>query len=153
MAKKSSSSKSTKSNSNDVLFLRLKTGEDIISEVNETEFGYVLQNPCKIMYLSSGKPGYLSISLMQWVFSRICDQQKFEIQKSEVLFISAPSKMLSSHYDDSIIHFSSKEDKQKLEFDSIITDDDFGYEDDGNAMDMLKEFLEQLNKTDKGKLH
>jgi hypothetical protein len=131
----------------------LKNGEDIISEVNETELGYVLHNPCKIMYLTSGKPGYLSISLMQWVFSRICAQQEFEIPKSEVLFMSPPSEMLSSHYEDSIIHFSSKEDKQKLEFDSIMTDDDLGMEDDENAMDMLKELLERINKPDKGKLH
>jgi hypothetical protein len=149
--------KKEKSNSSDmetfVKFFRLNNGEDIIAEVQETDVSYILLNPCKVMYLSSAKPGYLSISFMQWVFSRICDEQVFEIMKTEVLFNAIPSEMMMKHYWDSVEHFMHNEDKQKLSFDNMMSDEeDFSQQDADDAMEMLKEFFNR-SKDDKGSLH
>lgn len=154
MVKKSSNSKSTKSNLSDiqttVRFFRMNSGEDIVSEVQETEQGFIFFNPCKVVYLTSGKPGYLSISFMQWVFSRICDNQTFEINKKEILFNVIPSDLTMKHYWESVEHFTRSENKQKLNFDSIIEDEDFLIENTDDAIEMLKEFF---SKSGKGKLH
>jgi hypothetical protein len=130
----------------DVQFLRLKNGEDLITEVQETDGSLVLINPCKILYLKGKKSGFLSISLMQWVFSRISADQVFEIDKTEVLFKTLPDDNMITHYWNSVEHFLETESKDKIEFEDPMVDD--SYED---GIDLLKELLG--NKDDKGKLH
>lgn len=149
MAKKSSSSKSTKSNlrPNAVKFLRLNNGEDIVAEVEELDGSFVVMNPCKVMYISSGKTGFLSISLMQWVFSRICSEQSFELNKRDVLFVTLPNESMTEHYYDSVEHFLATEKGKDLEF-----DDDYTTEETEDALDLLKEFLNK-SKSNKGNLH
>ena len=69
MVKKNSNSKSTKSNSKaeDIRFIRLNNGEDIVAEVLDVSNGkIVINNPLKILYTPSLNTGYLSISLMQY---------------------------------------------------------------------------------------
>ena len=130
----------------DIQFLRLKNGEDIITEVQETDCSLVLINPCKILYLKGKKSGFLSISLMQWVFSRISADQVFEIDKTEVLFKTLPDDGMIIHYINSVEHFLETESKDKIEFEDPMVDD--SYED---GIDLLKQLLG--NKDDKGKLH
>jgi hypothetical protein len=130
----------------DIQFLRLKNGEDLITEVQETDGSLVLVNPCKILYLKGKKSGFLSISLMQWVFSRISADQMFEIDKNEVLFKTLPDDGMIIHYINSVEHFLEKESVDNIEYDDPTIDD--SYEDN---LDLLKELLE--TKDDKGKLH
>lgn len=130
----------------DVQFLRLKNGEDLITEVQETDGSLVLINPCKILYLKGKKSGFLSISLMQWVFSRISADQIFEIDKNEVLFKTLPDDGMIVHYFNSVEHFLEKESVDNIEYDDPTIDD--SYEDN---LELLKELLE--TKDDKGKLH
>lgn len=130
----------------DIQFLRLKNGEDLITEVQETDVSLVLINPCKILYLKGKKSGFLSISLMQWVFSRISADQIFEIDKNEVLFKTLPDDGMIVHYYNSVEHFLEKESVDNIEYDDPTIDD--SYEDN---LELLKELLE--NKDDKGKLH
>ena len=130
----------------DIQFLRLKNGEDLITEVQETDGSLVLVNPCKILYLKGKKSGFLSISLMQWVFSRISADQMFEIDKNEVLFKTLPDDGMIIHYINSVEHFLEKESSSNIEYDDPTIDD--SYEDN---LDLLKELLE--TKDDKGKLH
>ena len=130
----------------DVQFLRLKNGEDLITEVQETDCSLVLINPCKILYLKGKKSGFLSISLMQWVFSRISADQVFEIDKTEVLFKTLPDDNMIDHYWNSVEHFLETESKDKIEFEDPMTDD--SYEE---GIELLTELLR--NKDDKGKLH
>jgi hypothetical protein len=129
-----------------VRFLRLKTGEDLISEVRETENAYVLMNPCKVVYFKSSKTGFLSISLMQWIFSKICTEQVFEISKSEILTESLPDSSFIKHYRDSIEHFTDNESKEQIEYDSPIDE-----ESNVDSMELLKSLLNI--KDDKGTLH
>ena len=130
----------------DIQFLRLKNGEDIITEVQENADSLVLINPCKILYLKGKKSGFLSISLMQWVFSRISADQIFEIDKNEVLFKTLPDDGMIVHYFNSVEHFLEKESVDNIEYDDPTIDD--SYEDN---LELLKELLE--TKDDKGKLH
>jgi hypothetical protein len=82
----------------EVLFFRLKTGEDLISEVQETDKTFILINPCKVLYLKSQRNGFLSISLMQWIFAKICSEQVFEMDKTEVLIRTVADEGLATHY-------------------------------------------------------
>ena len=130
----------------DVQFLRLKNGEDLITEVQENAGSLVLINPCKILYLKGKKSGFLSISLMQWVFSRISADQMFEIDKNEVLFKTLPDDGMIIHYFNSVEHFLEKESSSNIEYDDPTIDD--SYEDN---LELLKDLLG--TKDDKGNLH
>lgn len=139
-----------------VQFLRLKSGEDLITEVEETETTYVLLNPCKVLYLKGTGTNFLSISLMQWVLAKICSEQIFEIDKREVLLISDPDTSLIDHYWNSVEYFINVQSKKSVSYDSEpyeevedeAVDDITSTED---AIDLLKELLN--TKPDKGKLH
>ena len=130
----------------DIQFLRLKNGEDIITEVQENAGSLVLINPCKILYLKGKKSGFLSISLMQWVFSRISADQMFEIDKNEVLFKTLPDDGMIIHYINSVEHFLENESKNNIEYDDPTIDD--SYEDN---IEIIKDLIG--TKDDKGKLH
>lgn len=130
----------------EIHFLRLKTGEDLISEVQETDSTYILMNPCKILYLKSQKTGFLSISLMQWIFSKMCAEQTFEMDKSEVLVKAAPDDTFIEHYWNSVDHFLNSQSKDQIEYEDP-TDDD-SYEE---KLELIKDMLGIKN--DKGKLH
>lgn len=137
----------------DIQFLRLKNGEDIIAEIQETATTYILLNPCKVLYLKGSKPGFISLSLMQWVFMKICSEQVFEIVKEEVLFKSYPDESLIEHYWNSVEHFMNAASKDNIEYDRYSNDE--GAYDDSNELDEGLELLKKLleSKEDKGKLH
>lgn len=102
---------------NNVKFFRLTSGEDIISEVIETQINektsYKLVNPMKIVYMI-GRPGYMYISMMEWIFTRVCENQDFELNINEVLITGVPTESIINHYYEYIDHFeSSKEDLNK----------------------------------------
>lgn len=130
----------------EIQFLRLKTGEDLISEVQETDKTYILMNPCKILYLKSQKTGFLSISLMQWVFSKMCSDQTFEMDKSEVLVKSLPDESFIEHYWNSVEHFLHHESKDQIEYENP-TDDEL----QEDKIELIKSMLGIKN--DKGNLH
>ena len=137
----------------EVEFLRLVTGEDIVSECEIHEDYYRLYNPCKVVYISSQKQGYLSISLMQWVFSKISDEQIFDLPKSQILIKSKPSDSMIEHYFGSVEHFIKTTAKDSISFDDLI--DSYSDEDTISNEDGLKMLQELLNssKDKKGKLH
>jgi hypothetical protein len=102
---------------NIVKFFRLTSGEDIISEVIETQINektsYILVNPMKIVYMF-GRPGYVSISMMEWIFTKVCENQEFELNINEVLTTGDPTESIINHYYECIDHFESrKEDLNK----------------------------------------
>ena len=105
-------------------FLRLKNGDDIISEVVEIqeddEHFYMLINPLKAVYMPSST-GYLSIAFMPWVFPRICDKQEFTIDYDDVLLVTDVSGKMNDYYWDSIdtyINENKEEAKQKVDKES-----------------------------------
>lgn len=136
-----------------VEFFRLVTGEDIVSEyeLDYNTNSYRLYNPCKVVYLTSGKPGFLSISLMQWIFSKLCAEQEFLLPINQVLIKSTVTESMVDHYFQSVDYFEKNELKKKIEFDSPISDDSEEYTDEG--LELLEKIMEKIGKTDKGKLH
>lgn len=135
----------------DVQFIRLKTGEDLITEMEETETSCVLINPCKVLYLKSPKSGFLSISLMQWVFTKICSEQYFEVEKSEILFKTVPNDSMIDHYWNSVDHFNKKESQSNIEYESTDLEDDEDSVSSEESLELIKRLLDI--KTDKGSLH
>jgi hypothetical protein len=83
---------------NNLKFIRLVTGEDIVSEVSESQDTVQLVNPLKIVYSINEVTGMMSISLMQWVFTRITKEQRFEIPKINILMMSEPSQHMVEYY-------------------------------------------------------
>lgn len=149
-----------------VMFLRLVTGEDLVSEVTEVkdnkghEHYYILNNPMKILYLTGGKAGYMSVSLMQWVFHRICDEQTFNVFPDDVLTIGYPADKMIDYYWNCVDEsYSRREENAKKT--------NYGYEeqpeevaeeeqmtDDNEALEMLRELMESINpKTGKRTIH
>ena len=59
-----------------VKFLRLKNGDDVISEVveigDEETVNYLLIYPLKALYVPVGNREYVHISFIPWIFSRMC---------------------------------------------------------------------------------
>lgn len=136
-----------------VEFFRLVTGEDLVSEyeISEDKTHYRLYNPCKVVYLTSAKPGFLSISLMQWIFSKLCVEQTFDLPINQVLIKSVVAEPMIDHYFQSVEYFDKNELQKKIEFDSPITDDSEEYSEEG--LELLEKIMEKIGKTDKGKLH
>lgn len=135
---------------NGVKFIRLSTGEDLVSQVlevnTEDNQHYVLINPLKILYMTGNKPGILSISLMQWIFHRVCDVQEFTIYPTEVVTMAIPSSNLIEYYQDSVEQFEANQEKQKK-------NTEFGSEDPENELDLLDKIQEYLKVNNKRILH
>lgn len=132
-------------------FFRLVTGEDIVSECEIHDDNYRLINPCKVVYMSSRKDGFLSISLMQWIFSKICEDQIFELPKNQVLIKSKPNEKMIEHYYSSVEHFLQSELKDDMIFDDPMSSD-FEEESISNS-EALSLLDELLKNTKKGNLH
>ena len=82
----------------EVKFIRLVTGEDILAEILPVdEKNCKIVNPMKILY-SSTSTGTMTISLMQWVFTRISTEQSFDLPLINILTSSPPSDNLKSYY-------------------------------------------------------
>jgi hypothetical protein len=147
MVKKSSSSKSTRLNSSDnIKFIRLVTGEDIVSEVSDISNGKMyINNPLKVVYTPSMNTGFLSISLMQWVFTRISKNQNFDMDLHNILIMTDADDHLVEHYKESLLTFSKKGNDDDTEYDTIEEQD---------GIDMLNSLLDKIkSKNNKGKLH
>lgn len=132
-----------------VRFVRLNTGEDLIAEVTEIQKDentyYVLHHPMKIVYQIGGSKGTLAISLMQWVFSRICDTQDFIIYPNDVLTMNKTTESMEDYYWESVDHFTRS--KEKLEKNTVFDDPV------EEQNDLLSEIQEMLGATNKRKLH
>jgi hypothetical protein len=149
-----------------VRFFRLNNGEDIIAfsyrvpkdDVDDEH--YVMDDPMKIVYMttSKGSRPFMSISLMQWVFSRISDKQEFRIEAKDVLFSAEPAVSLVDYYYETVEHFNEMKETQKKEIAFGEQDDDFLEEDEemleeGEGLEMLQDLLNQIKGIDKKKLH
>jgi len=86
-----------------IKFIRTANGDDIISEIMELtdkdEFkDLLLINPMKIFYMLGEAPNSFSISLGQWVFHSVCDEQTFQINTSEIMLVGEPTENMIEYY-------------------------------------------------------
>ena len=132
-----------------VQFVRLNTGEDLIAEVtqvqNDDNTHYVLHNPMKVVYQIGGARASLTVSLMQWVFSRIFANQDFIIYPTDILTMNKTTDDMEDYYWESVDHFTRS--KEKLEKNTVF--DDAAEEQN----DLLSEIQNLIKTTDKRKLH
>jgi hypothetical protein len=140
-----------------IKFIRLSTGEDLISQIieirkEEEDSYYILINPLKIVYITGNKAGMLSISLMQWVFHRVCSEQEFTIYPSDVITIGKPTDSLTEYYQESLEHFAEMREKleKNTEF-SASEEETYKDVDDDKLLDELKELI--TNTSSKRILH
>lgn len=100
-------------------FLRLKNGDDVISEVVEIqeddEHFYMLINPLKAVYIPSSSTGYLSIAFMPWVFPRICDRQEFTVHYDDILLVSDVGEKMNEYYWDSVDTYISENKEDMID--------------------------------------
>ena len=137
-----------------IKFIRMSTGEDIISEIvkyneNNEEF-YILINPLKVIYSVGQTHGGVSIALMQWIFPKICDKQEFPVYSNDIITICSPSKEMEKYYwnvlnkfDDMGFVLSPSGREQPQQYGSY---DDFEDDDFEDMMEPTEEELEYINK-------
>ena len=149
-----------------VKFVRLNTGEDLISQITEvksdddTENYYILTNPMKLTYSVGGanKPGMFAINLMQWVFNRICEDQDFTIYPSDILTVGNPTDDMIEYYWECVDNFYEMREKNKKNTEYVKPDSDEEevfdeFMDDNESLELLKDLLNGINKPVKGTLH
>jgi intergrase/recombinase len=89
---------------------------------------------------------------MQWVFDTVCEKQKFNIEKRDILLIGNPTKEMIDYYWEAINSNTKKKSKiQKMTRKEIDSNEEFEEISD-DEMDMLKNVLDGL-KDQKRKLH
>jgi hypothetical protein len=141
--------------------VRMVTGEDVLAEVvyveTDYESYYVLHNPMKVVYLSGARPGTLSISLMQWVFGRICDKQEFSISPKDVIFVNPASKSMEEYYWGTVDYFIKMQEQleSSVELDRSAKENiqDSLMEDDPNQNEMINTLMEMLKGSTKRTIH
>ena len=146
-----------------VMFFRLSNGEDIVASVvfQDDEDMMILQEPLKVVYLPKGK-GLLSISFMQWVFSKITQNQEFLVSMKDVITMSVPSNSLIEHYRETVEYFQKHDlvhlNKIGKRTDEEVMDEMFEeMEDELNEGESAEEVIQFLNSilssNSKGTLH
>lgn len=136
----------------DVKFIRLITGEDIITGVKavDEDNKYTLVNPLKIVYVIGDRSGVISIGLVQWVFPDVVATQELPLRQTDILTMADPSPDMLKSYRSSL-----KRLEKNLSFEFLteeqeqIDDEEFVSED----YDVLDELIESMKKRDKGRLH
>lgn len=155
---------------NDIYHIRLNTGEDLISEViwPETKPGneshVVLVNPMKIICIPSKKPGFVTLSLMQWIFTKITEDQEFNIFSRDILTMSKPNPNLKEYYYETVDFFNRKTSQSVLDYLDELEKEIQAVEesdrivDEAEAMDsdvekLITDFLKGISSNNKGTLH
>lgn len=106
--------------SSNVKFVRMTTGEDLIAEViQDNDEKCIMINPLKIVYLLGERPGSMMLSLIEWIFPRICSKQEFEIFTSDIITIAEPSNDIVHYYLNSLSKLDDVDFKFDKDYDSI----------------------------------
>lgn len=86
-----------------IRFIRLNTGEDLVSEVKTDLDRVLVKDPMKVVYMvNPHDPSRLAVSLTQWIFNRIVSTQEFSLNARDILLMSEPNSNLIKYYTDSI---------------------------------------------------
>lgn len=116
-----------------VKFIRLNSGDDIVSQVvevgDETQIDYILINPLKIVYIPSEKgSAYLQVAFMPWVFTRICSEQEFLIHAEDVITMGNVSNYMADYYWRNMDHFMGSIEDAIKESEEIETEEELDLE-------------------------
>ena len=124
----------------EVKFVRLKNGDDVIAQVvefseNDEAVVFALINPLKIVYIPSSKRvSYLQVAFMPWVFNSICEDQEFMVHAEDVLTMNDVTGKMEEYYWTNLDHFVAKEEPVD-EFEEVESTEEANLED---LLDALK---------------
>ena len=79
-----------------IKLLRLKSGEDVVAEVEENEDSVTLDNPAVIMPMGDARGGNVQWGFTPWAM--FSSDKKIQIQRDWVVFISEPAKDIVNNY-------------------------------------------------------
>jgi len=134
-----------------IKFVRLVTGEDLISEVfteDSEKFQKVyLINPLKIVY-SFGKKSTLSISLYNWVIPEILEDNVFQIKINDILLMKEVSSDMEEYYQTTLEYLETYTHFKKNMMNDYPQDEDF----EESEYSYIKEMIEEM-KNGKRKMH
>lgn len=134
-----------------IKFVRLVTGEDLISEVfteDSEKFQKVyLINPLKIVY-SFGKKSTLSISLYNWVIPEILEDNVFQVKMNDILLMKEVSSDMEEYYQTTLEHLETYTHFKKNMMNDYPEDEDF----EESEYSYIKEMIEEM-KNGKRKMH
>lgn len=116
-----------------IKFVRMITGEDLVSEVvySEDMGGIVLLNPMKIIYFMNDTQ--VSLTLVEWIFSSVCKNQSFPVAPSNVIIVSDVTSGLEEMYWTMIsklsLRMNQKEQDDLLEIINEVNEPDASFPD------------------------
>ena len=79
-----------------IKLLRLKSGEDVVAEVEESEDSVTLDNPAVIMPMGDPRGGNVQMGFGPW--APFSEDKQLEISKDWVVFITEPSTDIVNNY-------------------------------------------------------
>ena len=84
---------------NSIKYIRLVTGEDIISEVLEVngEPHVTLYNPMKLLYTFEGE-SKIRMQLIEWIFSNLVVKNIFALKRRDILIMEDAAEGITSAY-------------------------------------------------------
>jgi hypothetical protein len=126
-------------------FLRLKNGDDVVSEIVEMEddegIMYVLINPLKVVYIPTAS-GNLQIAFVPWVFVKIVDHQEFTIRIDDILLLSNVSEYMNDYYWKNITTYTGGDKEHEYVSDQESEQEsDQSTEEESSLIDKIKEMV------------
>lgn len=140
----------------EIKFLRLNSGEDIITELQKLDdITYRLHNPLKIVYYFNENVGLMSISLVPWIFNRITENEHYDMEKHNIIVSSNISIAMTKSYYGLLNKIQNNiYDKEQQETDALVEDVDDEYEEEEELNDEeLKKTKELLNDVIRKRYH
>ena len=134
----------------EIRFIRLNTGEDIVTEVQKINDKTLrIINPLKIVYYYNEHAGVMSMSLVPWIFVRITESDHYDMDLHNILVSSRLSIPMTQTYYGIIKKFNdSMFNKEGISQEEGEDDFDADFDDDE-----IKETKEMLNDIIKKRYH
>lgn len=79
-----------------IKLLRLVTGEDVLTELVETDASYTFKNPL-IVYIRPTETGVPTVGMSQWV--PYANSKEFVVPRDKVVFVTEPAEDIRKQYD------------------------------------------------------
>jgi len=92
-----------------IKYIRLVTGEDLITEVLEVdnEPHITVYNPTKVLYTFDGE-SRIRMQLIEWVFTNLVKSSNFALQRRDILVMQDASDSISKAYTEQVTETSEE---------------------------------------------
>lgn len=100
-------------NPESIRYIRLKSSDEIIGYVNETETGYNCSRPVLLFVINMFEDGKQLLNFREYLPPTIVENQEVHFDKSEVLYIGPVKSSFKDEYVEMSNYFFDVEIKQK----------------------------------------